>query len=66
MPIILQPYASACYNFKKSVNGDEKKITVVIVPLRIEESGGVTKVSWACNYGKECRNFDCEYAHGNV
>lgn len=61
--MIVSPYSSACYNFKRAVNGEKEKVTVVIVPVKIENNGSTARISWACSMGHECAFLDCRYAH---
>ena len=60
----LRPLATACYNYRDSPDGASVKLTAIIVPLRVEEKGGVVEVSWACSLGRSCCFYRCVYAHG--
>jgi hypothetical protein len=61
-----KPIATACHNFKEHPEGSMLKLTVIIVPLRIEEEGNNVKISWACSLGKNCCFYQCEYAYGKA
>lgn len=64
--IILSPYASACYNFKRTVQSEKEKVTIVIVPIKLEEHNNIIRLSWACSLGSQCANYDCEYGHKKI
>jgi len=56
--------ALTCYEFREG-DGQYRKVTAIIVPIKMVDVGSETRITYACNHGRTCSNDEeCEYAYG--
>jgi len=56
--------ALACYEFRDG-DGQYRKVTAIIVPIKMLDVGSETRITYACSKGRACHNDEeCEYAYG--
>ncbi|MEM2169690.1 MAG: hypothetical protein QXI11_06655 [Thermoproteota archaeon] len=59
--IIIQPNTGICEGFVDG-NGDRRRRSIVLAPVKIRVEGGGFTLSWTCNLAEQCRNRECFYA----
>jgi len=59
--IVIQPNTGMCEGFTDS-NGDRRRRSIVLAPIKVRVDGGSFTLSWTCNLAEECHNGKCFYA----
>jgi len=59
--IIIGPRSHACFDFVDS-NGERRKVTYILSPIRIAWEKEALVIGWACSKGDCCCNEFCRYA----
>lgn len=61
---VFPPAIGSCRNFKESDEAFERRVTVIVAPIKAEERNGYLRIVWQCNFGKGCFQRACVYAFG--
>jgi hypothetical protein len=50
-----------CEGFTDS-NGDRRRRSIVLAPIKVRVEGGSFTLTWTCNLAENCHNKECFYA----
>jgi hypothetical protein len=59
--VVVQPNTGMCEGFTDS-NGDRRRRSIVLAPVKVRVEGGSFTLSWTCNLAESCHNKECFYA----
>mgnify|MGYP006977567333 CR=1 FL=1 len=60
-PILLRVSSVPCFDFVDE-NGERRRVTAIIAPIRIIKSGNGWKIAWACSRALACKEKTCRYS----